>query len=505
MKTLVTAAQMRTIEELAIQTAGLSVATLMERAGEALARVTLDRLGPGGRIWVLCGSGNNGGDGLVAARTLAQAGHLVQVELVGRSLQGEPKRNFEALAHTAVKVGPIPEAEPRSGDAVIDALLGTGLNRPPSGDYASAIHRINGFRSRGATVVCADLPSGLHSDSGIAFEPCVKGDATVAFGRFKLGQVMEPGASLCGELKLDDLGLTDDLPLPNPGVFLLEEADLQALLPQRLPDTHKGTFGHLLVVAGGTGKSGAAALCAMAGLRSGAGRVSVATRADVLPAVLAHGAELMSHPLIGAGALGSSDLRGLAEAAEGKQAVVFGPGLDRSPETSGLLIDWLKQLTVPCVLDADGLNAVAGHAEALTHSLSPLLLTPHPTEMARLLGLSTAEVQADRLGAARALVARTGATVVLKGARTVIALPDGKAFVNSTGNPGMATAGTGDVLAGMCGALLAQGLSCADAARVGVFAHGLAGDLVAERTGQLGLIASDLLQGLQQVWTRWRR
>jgi NAD(P)H-hydrate epimerase len=259
-----------------------------------------------------------------------------------------------------------------------------------------------------------------------------------------------------------------------------------------------------LVVAGSRGKTGAAALCGLGALRSGVGLVTVATRPDALSAVMAHAPELMGVELTSDGGLNLGDLNRLLEAAEGKQAVVFGPGIPRTDQTSKLLAAFLEELSIPCLLDADGLNALAGNLDLLHRAKGPILLTPHPGEMARLSGLSVGEVQHDRIAAARALAAGHHVVVALKGARTLVALEDRSVFVNPTGNAGMASGGTGDVLSGVCGALLAQGLSPEDAAVTGVYVHGLAGDRVVQRTGMLGLIASDLLAGLEEVWVRWQ-
>ena len=507
MKPALTSAQVAQLEADAEQR-GTAIAELMENAGSALAAAALGRAAPEGRFVVVCGQGNNGGDGLVAARKLAQARRSVAVVVIGEpgKLKGEPRRNLERLRAAGVAAAATLEVTPAAGDAVIDALFGTGLNRAPQGQYAEAIERISGWRKTGATVISADLPSGLHTDTGRAFSPCVQADATISFGQLKLGQVLEPGASLCGQLEQADIGLpAPSGVLSDPAAFLLEESDARERVPIRAADSHKGEYGHVLLIAGSFGKTGAAALAGLAALRAGVGLASVAIRPQAMTAVISHAAELMGIPLSGEGALRLADLDVLVGAAEGKRSLVIGPGIAVGDETSALLGALLRRCDLPCVLDADGLNAVRGELELLRQARAPLLLTPHPGEMARLLRRSTAEIQADRIAAVRALASGTNAVAVLKGARTLIGLPDGTVYVNPTGNPGMATAGTGDVLSGVCGALLAQGLAPADAAICGVFAHGLAGDLVSQRTGRAGLIASDLLAGLQEVWVRWRR
>ena len=503
MKPLLTAEEMGACEAAAGR-AGISTRELMERAGRALADRAVGLAAPEGRFAVLCGPGNNGGDGLVAARHLALAGRQVLVVLLAdaSALKGEARANLEALtAMGGSASGALADFAPRPGDVAVDALLGTGLNRAPEGALADAIHTLWKWRAVGARVLSADLPSGLASDTGVAFRPAVQADATVAFGALKVGEALEPGASLCGELQVADIGLApDDAP-----VNLLEEEDARGWLPQRRPDSNKGTYGHLLLVAGSRGKSGAGALAGLAALRSGVGLCTVATPDDALSDVLCHGPELMGLALDDDKPLGPMHLEALLEAAEGKDALVLGPGVARGKKTHLLIADLLRRFPGPVVLDADGLNAVAGRLAVLRAAQGPLVLTPHPGEMARLCGLSIAEIQSNRVAVARDFARAHRVVLVLKGARTVVAFPDGRARINPTGNPGMATGGTGDVLSGVLGALLAQGLAPGDAACTAVYAHGLAGDLEQEWRGELGLVASDLLTGLTAVWARWNR
>lgn len=507
MKRALTAAEMRSVDA-ASADHGMPGSVLMENAGEALTQTALKEAGQGGRFFILCGLGNNGGDGLVVARKLAGLGRSVFVELTGEgtALQHDAARNFDALKACGVSPAPIPpELAAGPGDVVIDALLGTGLSRAPEGRIAEAIGRISAWRAAGAKVVSADLPSGLDSDTGLPLSPCVTADVTSSFGYVKRGQVIEPGASRCGRLEIVDIGIprAAEKVLTGTGVFLLEESDVRGRLPKRRADSHKGTYGHVLVVGGSWGKTGAAALAALAALRGGAGLVTVATRPEALLPVMQHAPEIMGLELVNEGALGPRDLNALLDAAEGKQAVVLGPGIGRDDETWKLLGPFLEELACPCVIDADGLNALAGHLELLQKAKNELLLTPHPGEMSRLLNLTTAEVQKNRVALTSSFAKDHQVTLVLKGARTLIGRDDGTVFVNQTGNAGMATGGTGDVLAGLCGALLAQGLSTEDAAVTGTWVHGLAGDLAKAQRGEMGLIASDLLQGLGEVWRRW--
>ncbi|HEX8704553.1 MAG TPA: NAD(P)H-hydrate dehydratase [Myxococcaceae bacterium] len=510
MQSVLTAAQMREAEQAAEARYGMPSALLMENAGRALADVARGLAGPHGRFTVVCGPGNNGGDGLVAARFLREGGAQVAVVLVGDVGKQTPeaRRNLQALEAYAVSAQALDSVpEPGAGDVVVDALFGTGLSRAPEGPFADAIRQIDRWRKAGAKVVAADVPSGLQSDTGEAFEPCVQADVTVSFGLLKRAQVLEPGASYCGEVRRVDIGLAGAAArtLTGPVLRLVEETDVLKAFPARRADTHKGTYGHVLVIAGSRGKSGAAALVARAALRAGAGLCSVATRAEVLDAVLAHAPEVMGIPLEAQGPLGMADLAPLLEAAEGKDALVIGPGIPRGSETGKLIGELLARGEAPVVLDADALNAVATDLSVLRRSKRPVVLTPHPGEMSRLIGRSTKEVQAHRLESARNLAIAHEVTVVLKGARTLIASSGGELYVNPTGNPGMATAGSGDVLSGICGAFLAQGLSMPVAIWASVYVHGLAGDLAAEERGQVGLIASDIIKGLCDVWTRWGR
>ncbi len=503
MKALLTAEEMRAREAEAIS-AGVSARELMERAGRALADEALRLAAPEGRFAVLCGPGNNGGDGLVAARHLALAGRKVLVVLLAepRALKTESRASLDALqAMGGSAAGSLVDFAPRRGDVAVDALLGTGLNRAPEGALADAIHTLWKWRAVGVRVLAADLPSGLASDTGVPFRPAVQADATVAFGALKVGEALEPGASLCGEVSVAEIGLGPE----EAPVGLLEEEDARGWLPERRPDSHKGTYGHLLVIAGSRGKSGAAALAGLASLRSGVGLCTVATPDDALSDVLAHAPELMGFALDDEKPLGPMHLDAVLEVAEGKDALVLGPGINRGKKTYQLIADLLERFPGPVVLDADALNALSGRLEVLRSAQGPLVLTPHPGEMARLSGLSVAEIQADRVTVARDFARAHRVVLVLKGSRTVVALPDGRARVNPTGNPGMATGGAGDVLSGVCGALLAQGLAPADAASVAVYAHGLAGDLEQEWRGELGLVASDLISGLTSVWARWNR
>jgi NAD(P)H-hydrate epimerase len=456
-------------------------------------------------VVVFVGPGANGGDGLVAARHLHCRGLSVEVALAteAKSLTGEPLLNFNRLAQLGLRVEPFELGYKLGvGDVVVDALFGTGLTRPIEGRAAAAIEVIEVGHRAGARVVAVDLPSGLNTDSGHPLGACVRADMTVTFGALKIGLCLEPGASLAGEVVVADISIPPEALEELPArAELLEERSIRALFKPRPRDSHKGRFGHLLVIAGSSGKWGAAALAARGALRSGVGLVTCVAR-GVSPA-LGPVPEAMTVELLGKTPLGREDLPVLLQAAEEKSALAIGPGIQRGPETAALLGQLLAEFHGPAVLDADALNALAGSLELLHAAAGPVVLTPHPGEMARLCDLTIEQVQADRIGVARGLAQAQRLTVVLKGARTVVADPDGTVAVVPTGNPGMATGGTGDVLCGMLGSLLAQGLPMEEAARAAPYLHGLAGDRVARRLGQRGLKAGDVADELGALWSDW--
>lgn len=510
---LVSAAEMREIDRIAIASFGIPGLTLMEKAGRAVAEAAAQLDGAAGRIVVVCGAGNNGGDGFAAARLLRAVGRNVQcIALVpGDRLPADARSMREQAQRAGVSIADQhqnPSFQAGAGDVVVDALLGTGVTRAPEGAFAAAIACVNQAGQNGAKVLAVDLPSGLSSDSGLPLGPCVKADRTVTFGFLKRGLVLHPGAELCGELTIADIGIPAAASDRVPGTCeLLTDANARALVPVRPADMHKGDAGHVLVVAGSPGKTGAANLCLGGALRGGAGLVTLATRAEALGAALEGRPEAMSEPLRGTGPLKLADLEGLVAAAKAANALVMGPGIPRGGETGELIRRFLEASKIPAVLDADALNALAGAPAlaALATLPSPVILTPHPGEMARLLGIAVAQVQADRIGQATRAAKQWRATVILKGARTIVADPEGTSAVIPTGNPGMATGGTGDVLAGLVGALLAGGLAPGAAARAGAFVHGRAGDLAARGFGQRGLLAGDLARAIGAVWAEWGR
>ncbi len=494
---VVTSAEMRELDRITIEELGVPGVVLMEHAGRAVADQVARRAPARARVVAVCGAGNNGGDGFVAARWLRQQGFDARVVLVA----GRPRAGGDAALHLAAyekQGGPVADSggledELAGAAVVIDAIFGTGLTRVIEGQLAALIHRLN---AAPALHLAVDVPSGLDADTGRTLGVCFDADVTVTFAWPKVGLVSAPGFEQVGELVVVDIGIPRALP-ERLGVklSLLDLATASALVPRRPRGGHKGTFGHLLVVAGSPGKTGAALLCASAGLRAGAGLCTLATPPAVRPTIEGRAWEVMLAELDGERPREDA-LATLLTLAAGKRAIAWGPGMPTSPSAGELLRAALRVLEQPLVLDADALNHLARDPSILAQARAQVVLTPHPGEAARLLGSDVATVQADRVASARRLAELTRAVVVLKGARSVIAAADGRAVINPTGNPGMGTGGTGDVLTGVVGALLAQGLAPFDAAVLATYVHGLAGDLARDARGEIGLVAGDLLSFL---------
>jgi NAD(P)H-hydrate epimerase len=509
---LVTAAEMRALDRAAIEDRKIPSLRLMENAGAAVVEEMEGHFGPlrGKTVTIVAGKGQNGGDGFVVGRLLRQRHCAARVVLLAlpSELKGDAARTLRRFQRAggrcqAVRRGADPAAVLgpllRTSDLLVDAIFGTGLNAPVEGSPAAAIALMN---ASGRPIVAVDLPSGLDGDTGRVLGTAVTAALTVTLARPKRGLYLGAGPNHAGAIRVADIGIPEDvIAAAKIPVALLEAASIRSSLPVRPRTAHKGTFGHAGIIAGSVGKTGAAAMAALGALRVGAGLVTLAiprSLNDVLEAKLL---EVMTYPVpeTDARTLSMKALTPLLSFAGGKTALAIGPGLGTHPETQALIHDLLAVVTQPIVLDADGINALAGKPEILGKTSAPLVVTPHPGEMARLLGLSPAEVQKDRLGAAGRLARDQNICVVLKGAGTVIAGVDGRLAVNSTGNPGMATAGTGDVLTGMIVGLLAQGLSPWDAACAGVYLHGLAGDLAASDLGEAGLIAGDVLRTIPRA------
>ncbi len=511
---VVTATQMKELDRLTITQGHIPDLTLMEAAGAGVVACMEEAFGSlaAKRVTVFCGKGHNGGDGLVVARLLKKKRAQVQVLLLSKpsDLTGAPKTMYRRLMQVAGKStvnSPFSPERARallsSSHLIVDALLGTGLSSPVTGPYQAAIEVMN---SSGLPVVAVDLPSGIHADSGAVLGSAVQAVLTVTFGLPKVGLYVGPGIDHAGTVRIVDIGIPPRLAetVPSPiSLMTLDEA--HGFLPLRKPSSHKGTFGHAGIIAGSVGKTGAAALAAKAALRVGTGLVTVATPASANPTLEAKLLEAMTVPMPETKdkTLARDGLDRLVAFANARSAVAIGPGLSTNPETVELVHALLAKVKKPLVLDADALNALAGRTAALSTCQVPPILTPHPGEMARLDGKATPpSIHADRIGTAHRFAKGRGVIVVLKGARTVVAHPDGRVAICSTGNPGMATAGTGDVLTGMLVGLLAQGLGQWEAACAGTFYHGLAGDLAATALGQAGMTAGDLVDRIPHALTQ---
>ncbi len=480
---LYTAAQSRELDRLAMQDHGIAGYELMCRAGGAAFDALTERWPEAGQVLVVCGAGNNAGDGFVLARLAHRVGLQVHVVLLAEAsrLRGDARRAFDDMLVAGVRPAPFSGSLPAGAHVVVDAVFGTGLDRAPAGPWRVAIESINGYP---APVLAMDLPSGLHADTGRVLEVAVRAQCTVSFIAHKRGLFTASGPDQAGELVFDDLGVPGELYRRLPGDCRLYVYPPPVVLPPRWQDSHKGDYGHVLVVGGNYGMAGAARLAAEAAARCGAGLVSVVTRAGQAAVINAGRPELMVHEI--------EHGDRLVEALERASVVAVGPGLGQD-EWARQAWSKLRRWPGPKVVDADALGILARNAMRADN----WILTPHPGEAARLLGSSTAQVQHDRFAAARAIQHRFGGVCVLKGAGTLVAGADALALCR-TGNPGMASAGMGDVLTGVVAALLAQAPAAApmDLASAAVLLHGRAAELAAA-DGQRGLLPADLLPHLR--------
>ena len=489
---LLTAAEMREVDRKTIEE-GIPGLVLMENAGHRVVEFLERRYSPlsGQRIVVICGKGNNGGDGFVIARQLftrfrPRSLHVV-LAASARDLQGDAAANHRMWLFCGGSVQHEITPEMQNATLVIDALLGTGLSGPVTGSYAELIREMNeGFPL--ADVIAVDIPSGMPSDGRLE-GACVWAAATVTFTAPKVGQALAPNYERCGELVVGEIGSPRRLFERSP-LNLTDKSELGELFAPRPRNSNKGMYGHVLVVAGGPGKTGAAAMTGISALRAGAGLVTVASDEAALPEISGHAPELMTAP-----ARAAEDIFRLARE---KNILAIGPGLGTAPETAVLVKGVFDRLSAPLVVDADGLNVLAGSP---FRGSGPLrVLTPHPGEMSRLTGASTAEIQQNRLACARRFAADRQVCVVLKGDRTVVAFPDGRAWINPTGSPAMSTGGTGDILTGMIAGMMAQFQSDAERAILAaVWLHGRAGEIGAQNIGEKSLIATDLLRYLPEA------
>jgi hydroxyethylthiazole kinase-like uncharacterized protein yjeF len=523
---ILTAAQMQRIDRLTTERFGVPSLTLMENAGQGVVEFLSERFAPlnAHQITILCGRGNNGGDGLVVARLLRVQGLKPRVVLLAapENLKGDAARNYERLA---VESAPDIAAERAAWHSLkktltgttllVDAVLGTGLARPVEGFLGEVVRDLNGSFP-GVRVVAIDLPSGIGADSGELIGDSVRAHATVTFTAPKMAHVFPPACGQMGEWTVKQIGTPPETLESDPDLYLnlTGPEDLAWLARPRALEAHKGDFGRVLILAGSVGKTGAAALAAKAALRAGAGLVTVATAKSAVPIIASLGMEFMTEPLpetdAGTVSLRALDYGRMEKLMDGKTVLAIGPGLGTVPETAEFARVMVNQSKIPVVVDADALNAFAGCMatfRAGRPSPPEAVLTPHPGEMARLTGLPTTEIQSRRVDCAREFATKHNVILVLKGFRTLIASPEGQVAVNPTGNPGMAKGGTGDVLTGVIAGLLSQfpALSVAQVAAGAVYLHGLAGDLAARSTDVASMIAGDLLEAIPQAYTVLRK
>jgi NAD(P)H-hydrate epimerase len=494
-----------------MESAGASVADYLERRYPDLARR---------QIFVLCGKGNNGGDGLVAARLLHERGAHSTVIMISsfEGMRGDTATNLSRYQRSVgqVRLARNPEEWERAkkglewAHVIVDSLLGTGLRGPVDPLMTEVIGFVNQHR-RDTEVISVDIPSGVDADTGEITGVAITADATVTFTSPKVGMMLKPGSEHVGRLVVADIGSPHALveEVSASRLRWIEPLEFERLPLIRRPDANKGTYGHSLIIAGSRGKSGAATMAGWAALRCGAGLVTVATPESELGGVSARVPELMTEALpatdLGSIGVGSLEHGKLAALQIGKTVVAVGPGLTTHPEAQQVIRALVKETPLPLILDADGLNAFDGRASELKNHAAPVMVvTPHPGEFARLLGCGVAEVQNDRLKLAKQAAAEWSVHVVLKGNQTVVAAPDGHAWINLTGNPGMATGGTGDVLTGMLAGLVAQfgEKNWEVALAMGVYLHGLAGDIAAEAKGEASLMATDVIEAISQAYRR---
>ena len=508
---LVTAAEMQEMDRRTIETHGIPGLELMEKAGQGAARVLLDQFGDRVKagVGIVCGKGNNGGDGFVIARCLAQKGIDVSVYLLAKTaaLKGDAASNCERLVSLDIGIVEIPDEDTFSKfkpslsnhGLLVDAILGTGLTSDVRGLFKTVINFINALNRTGIAVFAVDIPSGLNADTGQPCGTCIRAQSTATFGLAKIGHFTYPGADYTGSLEIIDIGIPGAaVQAVGPKQYLLTSAQIRTYLQPRSADTHKGRTGHLLVIAGSPGKTGAAAMTAMSAMRAGAGLVTLGIAESLNPILETQVLEVMTAPLpeIQNGALGTSAFENIKKMEAGKTCLAIGPGIGQAGETQSLVNKIIRQSRIPVVIDADGLNNIAGQTQLLKSLKPPTVLTPHPGEMARLIDVTPAEVQQNRLQCAREFATNFKVHIVLKGAATVIAHPDGSAYINPTGNPGMASGGMGDVLTGVLAGFITQGFTPEAAAHASVYLHGAAADTLSKTIGPIGYLAGEVMNAI---------
>ncbi len=496
-----TVEKMRELDKQASDTYGLSELLLMENAGNAAYFAILGHIKDRQGFIIFCGPGNNGGDGLVVARKIHSSGGKVKVYLLGRPEQYKDaaKLNYEIAARMGFEIKNIGEEkrekiirEIRHAGVVVDAILGTGLTRRVEGIYAEIINLINQYAR---IVLSLDIPSGINGNTGNVMGTAIRADYTVTFGLPKLGNILYPGYDFCGELYVSHISFP-------PGHYNREEIKIEINEPLQLParniQGHKGTFGDTLFLAGARGYYGAPYFAALSFLKAGGGYSRLATPKSVMPYIGSKGSEIVFLPLeeTESGSIAKKAKEKIIEIAQAVDMVVIGPGLSLNEETQELVREVVSTVKKPLLIDGDGLTAISREKASLAKRENPTVLTPHPGEMARIKGLSSREITENRIDTLREVSRELKAITVLKGAHTLIGYPEGEIFVNMSGNSGMATAGSGDVLTGTIAAMYGLGLNIKEAVRMGVFVHGVAGDLASREKGEDGITAQDILDYL---------
>lgn len=508
---VLTAREMKTIDGVTIEEFGLPGPVLMENAGRQIFLALIQRFPKleKEKFVIVAGKGNNGGDGLVVARYLHNYGCLPKVFLLSskEEVKGDAAINLMVAEKMGLAIVELKEAKDwktfrraiEEASVIIDAIFGTGLEKPASGFYARAIELINQSQ---AFKVAVDIPSGISSETPRLLGPAVKANLTITLGAPKLAHALPPAEEWMGEVWVADIGIpkslfaSDDLKVEWP-----EKELILSCFQPRKKDTHKGTYGHLLILAGSVGKTGAAVMAARAALKAGAGLVTVATPKSCLPVIARSTMEIMTEPLpeTAEGTLAREGSVRLEELLRGKDAFLLGPGISTHPETVDLVSRVIPGIKIPVIIDADGLNILAQKSELLSKLPWPCVLTPHPGEFSRLMGRPTADILGDRLSFAQDFAEKYRLILVLKGFRSLVCSPDRRVFINPTGNPGMATGGSGDVLSGLVASLLVQFPDPLLATTAAVYVHGLSGDLASRKLGERSLVAGDLIRFLPQA------
>lgn len=500
---------MRLLDEIAIKRYGIPGIVLMENAGRGAAEVILKKYPLLNKVSIFAGKGNNGGDGFVIARHFRNKGFDATVYLLAKEsdVKGDAKINLDIWKKMGGEICAIKKnidikkyaSKIRHSQLIVDAIFGTGLSLNINGIYKNGIEFINSLNKK---VVSIDVPSGIDASTGKALGCCVKADMTITMALPKVGLIAYPGADYAGNLEVVDIGMPKNIiDAADIKCETIDKDFIKGVLKKRPKNSHKGTFGHVLVLAGSVGKTGAAAMTCLGAMRSGTGLVTLGISESLNPIMEEKLTEVMTEPLpeTKSKTLGAVSFEKIKTIAKDKQAIAIGPGLTTTTDVKEVVLKIIQETRIPMVIDADAANVLKGNMDMLKKAKAPIILTPHPGEMARLLGLSTKDVQADRINIASRFAIKNNVILVLKGARTVIAEPSGRVYINMTGNAGMATAGTGDVLTGMVAGFIAQGYLPIDAARVGVYMHGLAGDCIAKKIGEIGMMAGDILNILPNV------